>query len=198
MLDVRREDMRRRILRESLDLFAHFGFENTTVRMIARRCGVTDAALYYYFESKREILAALWDTPQVRVLAKVDPSHPLTVARLLELVDEMLTASAETDALIRVMIRQALSNDPAAVAFRQRTMNAWRRDVRAHFETTLPPAAAELNADLLTAFVFGATFQAQAAMGAGYPDIARSEAFRDAVKWGLLCTLPFCRASTTM
>ena len=37
-------------------LFVEKGFENTTTRDIARAAGISNAALYYYFDSKEELL----------------------------------------------------------------------------------------------------------------------------------------------
>ncbi|MEX0683423.1 MAG: TetR/AcrR family transcriptional regulator [Dehalococcoidia bacterium] len=188
-----REVVRRKIVAAALDLFGSEGFEQTTVRMIARRCGVTDALLYYYFPSKRHILNAIWEIPQARLLHAVDPNKPLTVEGLMALVDQMVSGSIDMDAILRVMIRQALSGDGAAVAFRQRTMKAWRRDVQAHFATVLPKDEAELNTDLVTSIVFGATFPAMAATGANYPAIARTPEFLEAIRQLVLIGLPFCR-----
>jgi len=50
---------RQQILDASLRLFSERGFARTTVRDIARQAGITDAAIYYHFESKRELLEAL-------------------------------------------------------------------------------------------------------------------------------------------
>jgi AcrR family transcriptional regulator len=50
---------RQQILDASLRLFSERGFARTTVRDIARQAGITDAAIYYHFESKRELLDAL-------------------------------------------------------------------------------------------------------------------------------------------
>lgn len=188
-----RDATRQSILRAALELFARDGFEATTVRAIARRCGLTDAALYYYFKSKRQILDALWDIPQSRRLREVDESVPLTVERLLDLVDEMVTASADMDATLRLMFRRGLSGDQGAVAFRRRTMEAWRRDVKAHFATACPAEDIELNTDLLTMLVTGMTFRAQAQHRADYPELARSEEFRREVRNAVRITLPFCR-----
>lgn len=190
-----REEVRARILRAALELFGQDGFETTTVRTIARRCNLSDAALYYYFRSKRDILDALWDIPQARILREVDPARPLTVARLLELVDDMITASASMDAIVRLMIRQSLSQDRAAAAFRRRTVETWRRDVRSHFLTVLGPDEAEVNTDLLVALVFSTTFSAQVQSGKDYPNVARAPQFRDHVRDLLRSALPFCRES---
>src|SRR3990170_1809987 len=50
---------RQQILDASLRLFSERGFARTTVRDIARQAGITDAAIYYHFESKQELLEAL-------------------------------------------------------------------------------------------------------------------------------------------
>jgi AcrR family transcriptional regulator len=52
-------DTRERVLDVALDLFIDQGFDGTSLREIAERLGVTKAALYYYFESKDDILMAL-------------------------------------------------------------------------------------------------------------------------------------------
>jgi AcrR family transcriptional regulator len=50
---------RERILAIALDLFVEQGYEETSLRQIAERVGVTKAALYYHFRSKDEILMTL-------------------------------------------------------------------------------------------------------------------------------------------
>ena len=50
---------RQRILDVALDLFVEQGYEETSLREIAARVGVTKAALYYHFRSKDEILMTL-------------------------------------------------------------------------------------------------------------------------------------------
>jgi AcrR family transcriptional regulator len=50
---------RERILAVALDLFVEQGYEETSLRQIAARVGVTKAALYYHFRSKDEILLTL-------------------------------------------------------------------------------------------------------------------------------------------
>ncbi len=50
---------RKQILDASLHLFSRRGFARTTVRDIAREAGITDAAIFYHFHSKREVLESL-------------------------------------------------------------------------------------------------------------------------------------------
>lgn len=50
------EEVSKRILDVSLDVFYEHGYEGATIRMIAARVGLNSASLYYYFPSKNEIL----------------------------------------------------------------------------------------------------------------------------------------------
>jgi AcrR family transcriptional regulator len=51
-------DTRERIKEVALELFTEQGYEQTSLREIAERLGVTKAALYYHFKSKEEIVHA--------------------------------------------------------------------------------------------------------------------------------------------
>jgi AcrR family transcriptional regulator len=50
---------RERILDVALELFNEHGYEQTSLRELAQRVGVTKAALYYHFERKEDILLEL-------------------------------------------------------------------------------------------------------------------------------------------
>ena len=58
------EETRRQILDTALLLFREQGFENTTLREIAKRAGMSLGAAYYYFNSKEAIVAAYYDYVQ--------------------------------------------------------------------------------------------------------------------------------------
>ena len=51
-----KEEKRTRIREAAAKLFAEKGFENTTTRDIAGAAGINNAALYYYFDSKEQLL----------------------------------------------------------------------------------------------------------------------------------------------
>ncbi len=54
-----RASTRERILEVALELFVDQGYDGTSLRDIAKRLGVTKAALYYHFERKDDIFLAL-------------------------------------------------------------------------------------------------------------------------------------------
>jgi AcrR family transcriptional regulator len=62
-------DTRDRILAVASELFVEQGYDATSLREIADRLGFTKAALYYHFQSKEQILAALLE-PADELLAQ--------------------------------------------------------------------------------------------------------------------------------
>jgi AcrR family transcriptional regulator len=51
-----KEEKRKKIRDAAARLFAEKGFENTTTRDIAGAAGINNAALYYYFDNKEQLL----------------------------------------------------------------------------------------------------------------------------------------------
>ena len=63
-----RSDTRARIIEVSLELFSEHGYEQTSLREIADRLGVTKAALYYHFKTKDDIVLGIVE----RMAAPID------------------------------------------------------------------------------------------------------------------------------
>ncbi|MGC5169065.1 TetR/AcrR family transcriptional regulator [Microbacterium sp. DT81.1] len=49
------------VTRAAVDLFATQGYANTSVQQIVERAGVTKGAMYHYFESKDDLLFAIYE-----------------------------------------------------------------------------------------------------------------------------------------
>jgi AcrR family transcriptional regulator len=77
------EDTRARVLQEALGLFAQQGFAATSTRELSERLGFTKAALYYYFRTKDDLLAALIQPvlEQLTTLITQTPVRPSAAAR---------------------------------------------------------------------------------------------------------------------
>jgi AcrR family transcriptional regulator len=60
------EETRRRIYEAALQMFREKGFDQTTMRDIARKAGVALGAAYYYFSSKEAIVLAFYQDMQER------------------------------------------------------------------------------------------------------------------------------------
>ena len=105
---------RERILDVALELFNEQGYEQTSLREIAERVGVTKAALYYHFERKEDILLEL----HLRVHALGREAF----AQLAALDDGPQIATAWAG-LLDSFIEQIVSN-PELFIFHQRNHRA--------------------------------------------------------------------------
>lgn len=90
----RNVERRRAIVQVALNLFADHGYAGTSMREIARQCGIGDTLLYRYYASKREILDAVVDHV-------FDAFHALEAAlaridRQVEMPREFLHAAGAT------------------------------------------------------------------------------------------------------
>jgi TetR/AcrR family transcriptional regulator, cholesterol catabolism regulator len=62
MSQVEKEgDRRKEIIEASIELFYEYGYQKASLRDIARRVGITQAAIYYHFKNKEEILLTIID-----------------------------------------------------------------------------------------------------------------------------------------
>ncbi len=84
-----REQKRSRILEGAMELIGRFGLEKTTMEDIAQRAGLKTASLYYYFDSKEEVFAA--------VVRRYAESFDEAIGRA---VDEAETAEAKLAAFL--------------------------------------------------------------------------------------------------
>ncbi|HEY7489329.1 MAG TPA: helix-turn-helix domain-containing protein [Streptosporangiaceae bacterium] len=83
-----RSDTREKIQQLALELFSEQGYDQTSLREIAERLGVTKAALYYHFKSKEDIVASLFqdvndEVDNVIKWAEGQPSTPATRQELI-------------------------------------------------------------------------------------------------------------------
>jgi len=92
---------RTRIQEVALELFAARGYDQTSLREIADRLGVTKAALYYHFKTKEEILASTLEDYLAEVHELIEwgreqprtaESRHLVLSRYFGLVGKRLTA----------------------------------------------------------------------------------------------------------
>lgn len=125
---------RKQILDASLHLFSERGFARTTVRDIARQAGITDAAIYYHFESKRDLLEALveergfisglleWEQEAVGL-----PVWEALLQMALGAVDGM----DDSREFLRLIIMEGLSGDEAAVEQYGKLATMWEQGLAA-------------------------------------------------------------------
>jgi AcrR family transcriptional regulator len=173
-----RDTTRTRILETARELFGRVGFDGATVREIAKQVGITDAALYYHFRSKREILTSLWMVPVGGDVGGIQPDGAFTPNQLDRITLSAIDFCAANDDILRIMCREALSGDLTAAALRGDNRASLRRTLQEHFGTVLSQPEAELRTEAVMALLTGATIRTQLEAGANFPAVAASRPFR--------------------
>ncbi len=76
---------RKQIINTLRKLIIKYGSENVTVRRIAKEIGVSEAAIYKHFKSKKEILGFLVDYIEENLIGDIEKSdHHTNILELLE------------------------------------------------------------------------------------------------------------------
>lgn len=123
---------RRRILKSALALFSRQGFHGASIRDIARAVGLTEAAIYYHFPSKRAIIRALYE--ERGFMAALDELEHLPGAAPLR---QQLLANALASArlwddnadLLGLVIAEVLRGDRGAQAVHRELMDRWHAGI---------------------------------------------------------------------
>lgn len=85
-----REEKKKRIQEIATKLFVEKGFENTTIRDIARATGSNSAAIYYYFENKEGLLYQVLDetaSTGLELIRQIDQSSQDLKEKLASVTD---------------------------------------------------------------------------------------------------------------
>lgn len=100
------QDVRQRLLKAGIDLFAEKGYASTSVREIVALAGVTKPVLYYYFQSKQGLFSSILD--YACELSRVSLEEALnitgsTLDRLTVLFANALQAARDNQNLVKVL-----------------------------------------------------------------------------------------------
>lgn len=129
-------NQRSRILDAALTLVSELGAAGTSMRRLATACGLNVATIYHYFPSKADLLRALIEERRYgeRMATEeppIDPALPPR-ARLSTLVAWVAERTLEEDAVLRLILGEALRGDTTArrsaselVAALDATMTTW-------------------------------------------------------------------------
>lgn len=127
---------RKQILDASLRLFSEKGFARTSVRDIAQAAGITDAAIYYHFASKRDLFEALIEergfTAALETLERAEITGPPRET-ILRLGSAALAFIYQNRDLMKVLMVEAMWEDPVAAEEYRILVERWERAVSRFF-----------------------------------------------------------------
>lgn len=121
---------RKQILDAALRLFSEKGAARASVRDIAQAAGITDAAIYYHFPSKRELFEALIEergfTAALEHLetAEIVVGPEEAIPGIAEGALELLYANR---GFMKVLMAEALADDPVAAEEYRLLVERWER-----------------------------------------------------------------------
>ena len=176
------DETRQKILETARQLFGTTGFDATSVREIAEAVGLTDAALYYHFKSKREILSAIWELPVEGGVRRLRSEGPFVPSQLDAITDSAVAFSVANDHILRLMCREILGGDQTALALRQQNRAVLRRTLYESFLTVFDADEADIRTEAILALLTGVNMKTQMAAGPDFPRIAAQPAYRERIR----------------
>ena len=115
---MRPTNRREQILREATILFTAHGYDGTSIRVIAKSCGITEAAIYRHFENKEDLYESVIGEKarQHDIIGKLAPSKGEgTVENVLTIIAEQILSMADRDPqLMQLMFRNSFQSGPVA------------------------------------------------------------------------------------
>ncbi len=129
---------RKHILDVSLRLFSERGVARTSIRDIARDVGITDAAIYYHFSSKQELLEALLEergfTASIQQLEQGSAADLPLLECLQHMARGAITLMEENRDFVRLIVMEGLAGDETTAEQYRRLMDRWEAALTAVLE----------------------------------------------------------------
>ncbi len=111
-------DRRQQILREATVLFTANGYDGTSIRVIAKSCGITEAAIYRHFENKENLYEVVIGDKarQHDITRKLAPNKGQgSIEEVLTVIAEHILSLADSDPqLMQLMFRNSFQDGPVA------------------------------------------------------------------------------------
>jgi AcrR family transcriptional regulator len=142
-----------RIFQAALELFRTEGFENATMRDIARSAGVATGAAYYYYPSKEAIVLDFYGRASKEMQTKLEEAIARGARfqdRLRNLISAKLTHFAPNRGVLRALLRSGADPANALSPFSATTKEIRDRDI-AWFHLILTDSELRIPRDLAPA-----------------------------------------------
>jgi AcrR family transcriptional regulator len=169
------------------------GYEATSIRAVARAANLSDAAIYYYFRSKPELLEAVLEAQAAE--AEDCRRHPgvcLTRQCLIECVLDYFYTYVGLPDLVRMLLREQIVNEPTSVASGMRIASRFPEVLGPAFERVYG-ARGRLLQETLDVLLAGILWNEILERGAQFSRAVASAAFRKRVRGLIELALPPAR-----
>lgn len=108
---------RNRIIKSAEDLFAAFDFADVSMRSISNRAEVNISSIYYYYQSKEELLEHILKNAEQFIMLHLQCSHEMysPIDQFLGYTSDFLTRLLGDSNLILIFLKNRISNADARV-----------------------------------------------------------------------------------
>jgi len=130
-LTTKAEATRDRIVDVALDLFRRQGFEQTTMREIAAKAGVSLGSAYYYFESKEDLVMAFYERAMEAMAPRIEAALKSAVKfekRLEAILSVKFSYFQPNRAFLGALFRHAADPENRLSPFSEATRQIRERD----------------------------------------------------------------------
>ncbi len=178
---------RRRILNAARELFTQHGYAATSIRMIARHCGISDPTIHYHFRDKAEIYEALLVTPEYGD----DPPPASQVSReaLADFMHRRFSWWASNTEFARLLMREQLRGRPGPLGYMVESELRFREELSSAAAGLYGQDAARRVADLAWYLLAGALWDVVMTYGSDAPGVVEQEYFRNRIRTLINATL---------
>lgn len=153
---------REQILDAAVKLFCEKGYEGTTIRDIARKVGVTEGLLYYYFDGKDALISACWSErnwqPHLDQWIDASADRPLSEA-LLHIIRRHLETLFAAGRQVRMHAAEVLRDGELSSISRERIEQT--RTLLSDFfrrRQELGHIRGDVDVEMLASIILGAGF----------------------------------------
>jgi AcrR family transcriptional regulator len=103
---------RQAILDAALQVFSQVGFQGSTLREIARKCGVSHQSLMHYFPTKQELLIAVLHRRDERLRRHFDDPSGMAVGELISLAEYNASAPGHIELFSAAAAEATVADHP--------------------------------------------------------------------------------------
>ena len=150
--EERTAEARRRILEAAEECFARYGFQRSSMALIARKAGVSRALLHYHFENQEKLSLAVWDQVAAGIFERIVSQPPVAATAeewVSQLADKLFAELRHRSGLVAVAVDVALragEKPRARKRFRQH-LDAHAQLIKRGIELLIPAELRPLPVD---------------------------------------------------
>ena len=122
-------ERRDKIIQVSVTLFEKKGFRSTTMREIAKKTGLNQGSLYYYFKSKSDILYEIYLQMMKGILEDENKLANLKISedeKIKVIINDIINLIGTQKALTTVVYREHISLSPIHLKSLQKSSKGYR------------------------------------------------------------------------